>query len=145
MIEAKYCNDIELVNILQPMMDKLTNLQNNVIAQIKWNGNIIKFDNLIKFEDESVIKAVDDLINKIGHNQDANQGLYHAEKKAVAFVLNQNEQEMDILIETNLRMCRDCHRFFLKLSQYYPSKLIVVVDPRRTHNFSNAKCSCGVY
>ena len=70
-IEANYCKHTKLISILEPMINKLRNINKNVIAKVTSSIDDIcyHFDNLIKFEDESILKMVDDLLNKIGFIQ----------------------------------------------------------------------------
>lgn len=147
-IEANYCKDIELISILEPIVNKKSSIDKNVIAKVisSIDNVCYSFDNLIKFEDENVLKLVDDLLKEINFNDSLSP--YHAEKKALAFILDRYKGDhnlMDVSIEVNFRICRDCHKFFLCVSDYYPSKIIKVNDSRKIHTFCNGKCSCGAY
>ena len=66
---------------------------------------------------------------------------HHAEKKALAFLLNQKVNDIEICV--NMRMCRDCHSFFKAVSRYYHHVSIQCVDPRTRHRFKNGECTCG--
>ena len=66
----------------------------------------------------------------------------HAEKKALAFLLEQSSQ--DLVVNVNMRMCADCHRFYAAVSKRVTSRLIVCNDRHSQHRFQNGECSCGL-
>ena len=119
-----------------------------VIATFECNGSIQRIDN----QDED--SCVDDLMDTIGYAVDIHQYpelknisgktkciQYHAEKKALAHLWNQNVMKIDISV--NLRMCRDCHSFFKAFTKYYSDRSVCCTDPRTRHIFENGQCSCG--
>jgi len=65
--------------------------------------------------------------------------LFHAEKKALAILLEAGEHNPRITV--NLRMCIDCHEFFKEASGYLGVP-ITVVDLQTTHQFRWGSCSC---
>eukprot|EP01084_Bolivina_argentea_P062285 113889_1 len=66
----------------------------------------------------------------------------HAEKKALAILLNQTEHCEYIKIYVSMRMCMDCHNFFKLISKCY-KRTIECVDPKKQHIFKNGQClSC---
>lgn len=54
---------------------------------------------------------------------------YHAEKRALAFLIDQNVKNIEI--EVSMRMCSDCHRFFCSVSQKYNDRKIICIDPNK--------------
>ena len=141
-IEAVYCNDDALLSMLKPLMDKRENLQNRIVAEIECEGERMYFDNLSVNEDHSILRLVRALAERVNHTY-SNRIVYHAEKKALAFVMDRDEMAMDITISINFRMCIDCHMFFLRVSDRYPMKTIVVNSPGTVHHFNHGQCSCG--
>ena len=153
---AAKVGDKELIQTLQPILtSKMEEDRVDVVAQLTMDGmdERVRFDNFYKFEHDSILQTIQDLIKETEHRIDTKQHpeidavsahrliAYHAEKKALAFALNKGA--MDITIRLNLRMCNDCHRFFCNVSSLHPSKEITVFDPRKRHNFRNGTCSCA--
>ena len=149
--------DSELIDLLHPIIQKLGNVH-YVVAEVKYNGNTVAFDNFYKYldddvENQNILKSIDCLMEEIGHCVDTNQHRhemsedtshnlikYHAEKKALAFALNKGID--NILITVNLQMCNDCHSFFCSISKHYPLKNIIVIDPKTKHEFNSGSCLC---
>jgi len=65
---------------------------------------------------------------------------YHAEKKALSVLLFEQKQAKVHKISVSIPMCRDCHNFFAKMSNFYECE-IECVDPSGTHLFKNGFCS----
>ena len=67
---------------------------------------------------------------------------YHAEKKALAVLLttNTNNDNHNLCITISMRMCRDCHNFFAKMSGHL-NKTIECVDVNGIHVFERGVCS----
>lgn len=66
---------------------------------------------------------------------------YHAEKKALAILLDEDKDNENIEITISMSMCNDCHSFFENVSKCYNNKTIKCVDIKGTHTFNNGKCS----
>ena len=64
----------------------------------------------------------------------------HAEKKALAMLLSNGEDELTIYINFNASM--DCHEFF-KISSQMLGRRIQLRQPQMTHTFSAGNCSCN--
>lgn len=69
---------------------------------------------------------------------------YHSEKIAVAFMLINTGDGVDIRVVKNLRICGDCHLFIKLVSKLY-KRQIVVRDRSRFHHFTHGLCSCNEY
>ena len=64
----------------------------------------------------------------------------HAEKKALAMLLSNGEDELSISI--NFNACMDCHEFF-KISSQMLGRGIQLRQPQMTHTFIAGNCSCN--
>ncbi len=69
---------------------------------------------------------------------------YHAERKAVALLLEKNPQENTFEIWMNLSMCKNCHWFFECLSSHLSGRTFRVMAKDTLHNFQGGTCSCGL-
>lgn len=68
----------------------------------------------------------------------------HTEKLALAFALMNCGGEGLVRIGKNLRVCRDCHKFFKYITLIYNMQ-IIMKDPNRFHCFNKGCCSCSDY
>jgi len=64
----------------------------------------------------------------------------HAEKKALAMLRSNGEDELSISI--NFNACMDCHEFF-KISSQMLGRRIQLRQPQMTHTFIAGNCSCN--
>merc|ERR1711977_787631 len=64
----------------------------------------------------------------------------HAEKKALAGILSQGEDELSVSI--NFDACMDCHEFFKSSSRMQGCR-ILLRQPQMTHTFIDDNCSCN--
>ena len=64
----------------------------------------------------------------------------HAEKKALADLLNSDAKELEISI--NFRMCVDCHAFMKGASRLL-GRAVLVREPKLLHSFADGVCSCN--
>ncbi|XP_057951804.1 pentatricopeptide repeat-containing protein At5g52850, chloroplastic [Malania oleifera] len=69
---------------------------------------------------------------------------YHSEKLAVAFGLLNMPTVAPIRIFKNIRICRDCHKFIMIITQLVDRE-IIVRDGNRFHSFKKGACSCRGY
>ena len=90
--------------------------------------------------DSSLDRLLDSVAEEIGFEAAA-FARYHAEKKALAFLLRGDAESIRIFV--SLRMCRDCHAFFAAVSRRHAQLEIECVDPNTRHTFRNGQCSCG--
>ena len=58
-------------------------------------------------------------------------------KKLVLF--DKNSKNEEIVINTSMRMCDDCHKFFCVMSEHMNRK-IQCNDTKKCHIFENGKC-----
>eukprot|EP01083_Nonionella_stella_P197776 726837_1 len=70
--------------------------------------------------------------------------LRHSEKLALMYGLLTTPQHYLLVINKNLRICRDCHNF-IKLTSAMKNRKIIVSDVNRVHVFQDGKCSCNEY
>ncbi|KAK4274207.1 hypothetical protein QN277_017469 [Acacia crassicarpa] len=68
--------------------------------------------------------------------------IYHSEKLAIAFGLENLPNSSPIRVTKSTIMCRDCHNF-IKFVSKLTSREIVVRDSKRLHKFVFGQCSCG--
>jgi hypothetical protein len=68
--------------------------------------------------------------------------IYHSEKLAITFGLENLPNSSPIRVVKNTLMCRDCHNF-MKYISTLTSREIIVKDSKRLHKFVNGQCSCG--
>ncbi|GAU48510.1 hypothetical protein TSUD_244300 [Trifolium subterraneum] len=68
--------------------------------------------------------------------------IYHSEKLAITFGLENLPNSSPIRVVKNTLMCRDCHNF-MKYISALTSREIIVKDSKRLHKFVNGQCSCG--
>eukprot|EP01083_Nonionella_stella_P144751 452450_1 len=155
---ALLAQDKELIDVLKPRIEAL-NVIHPVIAEVNYNDTVVRFDNFYKYlkndvGNAAILQKVDQLIREVDHTIDVSQHTemheddayklisYHAEKKALAFVLSNAVD--NITIKINLVMCNDCHTFFCKVSKKNQQNFIVI-DPKVKHKFQNGHCSCSKY
>ena len=140
--------------------NRLCNLLSDLLKEERFEDVVTKvgdrsFNNLYKRESKFILALVDSLIERVAHKVDVSNHpevksdanilkmiSYHSEKKALAYLLHQNESN-HISMTVNMRMCTDCHNLFAAVSWQYPNKNIVCIDPKIKHRFKNGKCSCG--
>ena len=149
-------NHEEMKKLLWEYLKDETNYV-DVIANCEINGDIYSFNNLYnKTDDKYVLNLVDELIEKSNHKIDITHHpetqiddmnkykmiSYHSEKKALAFILSEEDDGDIIKINVNMRMCVDCHNFFCNVSKLYPKKVIQCIDPKMKHIFVSGECSC---
>lgn len=70
------------------------------------------------------------------------QTIYHSEKLAVAFGLENLPNSSPIRVTKSTLMCRDCHNF-IKYTSKLTGREIIIRDSKRLHRFVNGQCSCG--
>lgn len=68
--------------------------------------------------------------------------IYHSEKLAIAFGLENLPNSSPIRVVKSTSMCKDCHSF-IKYVSTLTSREIIVKDSKRLHKFVNGQCSCG--
>ena len=148
------CNHIEIKENIWNILNNHNNYHINVLSTFIYNNKQYIMNNLFYNESKQILKITDNLIKNINHKinislfpEFSNKNIaykaicYHSEKKSLAFLINKNID--NIKINVNLKMCKDCHIFFCKVSKYYKNKKIICIDPNITHLFKNGKCySC---
>ena len=82
-------------------------------------------------------------VNDFGEYREQNLW-YHSEKLALAFGLISVPVDTPIMIKKNLRTCGDCHTVMKFASEIF-TRVIIVRDINRFHQFTNGSCSCGDY
>eukprot|EP01083_Nonionella_stella_P228318 809252_1 len=103
---------------------------NDIVSKVKLNGYTPDF---------SVITR-----ELIGTETEEEIVFTHSEKLAVIFGLCNTEKDYEIVVNKNLRICNDCHRFMKVLSKTVRRDL-TISDAHRVHIFSDGKCSCNDY
>ncbi|AES98329.2 putative tetratricopeptide-like helical domain, DYW domain-containing protein [Medicago truncatula] len=68
--------------------------------------------------------------------------IYHSEKLAITFGLENLPNSSPVRVVKNTLMCRDSHNF-VKYISTLTSREIIVKDSKRLHKFVNGQCSCG--
>ncbi|KAF7817065.1 pentatricopeptide repeat-containing protein [Senna tora] len=79
--------------------------------------------------------------NEISEEEETN-AIYHSEKLAIAFGLENLPNSSPIRVIKSTIMCRDCHNF-IKYASKVTGREIIIRDTKRLHKFVNGKCSCG--
>lgn len=70
--------------------------------------------------------------------------LMHSEKIALIYGLMHTNKDYDIVINKNLRICKDCHNF-IKFASKVEDRRITVADANRVHIFDGGHCSCNEF
>ncbi|KAJ1633728.1 hypothetical protein T492DRAFT_979508 [Pavlovales sp. CCMP2436] len=81
-----------------------------------------------------------DFVERASGAQLASSLRLHAEKKALASLLERGETELAVRI--NLKVCADCHAFF-KGASLALGRQIRVREPKLLHTFERGECSCA--
>ncbi|KAL5102502.1 hypothetical protein RYX36_006829 [Vicia faba] len=68
--------------------------------------------------------------------------IYHSEKLAITFGLENLPNSSPIRVVKNTLMCRDCHSFVKCISRL-TNREIIIKDSKKLHKFVNGQCSCG--
>ncbi|KAK7301077.1 hypothetical protein RJT34_11936 [Clitoria ternatea] len=68
--------------------------------------------------------------------------IYHSEKLAITFGLENLPCSSPIRVVKSTLMCRDCHDF-IKYVSTLTGREIIVKDSKRLHKFVEGQCSCG--
>ncbi|KAJ1421341.1 Tetratricopeptide-like helical domain superfamily [Sesbania bispinosa] len=68
--------------------------------------------------------------------------IYHSEKLAITFGLENLPNSSPVRVVKNTLMCRDCHNFIKHVSAL-TGREIIVKDSKRLHKFVNGQYSCG--
>ncbi|KAK7321288.1 hypothetical protein VNO77_31778 [Canavalia gladiata] len=68
--------------------------------------------------------------------------IYHSEKLAITFGLENLPNSSPIRVVKSTLMCRDCHSFIMYVSTL-TGREIIIKDSKRLHKFVNGQCSCG--
>ncbi|CAK8537787.1 unnamed protein product [Lathyrus sativus] len=75
-------------------------------------------------------------------HEESSSTIYHSEKLAITFGLENLPNSSPIRIVKNTLMCRDCHNF-VKYISTLTSREIIVKDSKKLHKFVDGQCSCG--
>ncbi|CAL5189526.1 unnamed protein product [Lathyrus oleraceus] len=75
-------------------------------------------------------------------HEESSSTIYHSEKLAITFGLENLPNSSPIRVVKNTLMCRDCHNF-VKYISTLSSREIIVKDSKKLHKFVNGQCSCG--
>ncbi|KAL2317586.1 hypothetical protein Fmac_031462 [Flemingia macrophylla] len=68
--------------------------------------------------------------------------IYHSEKLAITFGLENLPKFSPIRVVKNTLICRDCHNF-IKYVTTLTGREIILKDSKRLHKFVDGECSCG--
>ncbi|KAJ6291524.1 hypothetical protein OIU76_023576 [Salix suchowensis] len=86
-----------------------------------------------------------DLVTMDVSEEEKEGNLYHhSEKLALAYGILKTTSGSEVRISKNLRICYDCHNWIKMVSRLL-SRVIIVRDRIRFHQFENGLCSCGDY
>ena len=154
---ANKCNNDKMTNILWNILKRKKqemNISKNVICSFELNGTAHFTEN--GYKKECVFKSVvliEELMQRINHSYDLLSALElnddvsrkrhlksHCEKKALSILLRHCD-DAEITMSVSMRMCCDCHNFFVGVSKLYSDRIINCKDPRGVHSFSNGICS----
>ncbi|CAJ2652253.1 unnamed protein product [Trifolium pratense] len=83
-----------------------------------------------------------EICDKEEDEKTSSPSIYHSEKLAITFGLENLPNSSPIRVVKNTLMCRDCHNF-MKYISTLTSREIIVKDSKRLHKFVNGQCSCG--
>ncbi|KAJ6348884.1 hypothetical protein OIU77_006465 [Salix suchowensis] len=84
-----------------------------------------------------------DLVTMDVSEEEKEGNLYHhSEKLALAYGILKTTSGSEVRISKNLRICYDCHNWIKMVSRLL-SRVIIVRDRIRFHQFENGLCSCG--
>eukprot|EP01083_Nonionella_stella_P195156 719162_1 len=143
--------------------DKMDRIRNNVKSKSKGhgmshvyvNGRIRTFVAGDMGFDEELMRLSSQLKNVYGFQHDLSaitkrmdddekeiELCRHSEKVALMYGLMNADNEYEIVVNNNLRMCNDCHGFIKLVSKLYDRKL-TVSDPNHVHLFQNGQCICN--
>ncbi|XP_027333225.1 pentatricopeptide repeat-containing protein At3g24000, mitochondrial-like [Abrus precatorius] len=83
-----------------------------------------------------------EISNEEEEEKTSSSTIYHSEKLAITFGLENLPNSSPIRVVKNTSICRDCHNF-IKYISTLTGREIIVKDSKRLHRFVNGQCSCG--
>nr|XP_043622793.1 pentatricopeptide repeat-containing protein At4g14850-like [Erigeron canadensis] len=94
--------------------------------------------------EEGYVPDLDNDFHNVERSEKERLLSFHSEKLAVAFGLISTPPKAPIRVKKNLRICKDCHKFFKYVSKVVKRE-IIIRDIMRFHHFRDGSCSCGDY
>ena len=135
---------------------RVNQLESNIVAMFRLNGQHYLMQNEVDRECSfDSMSKLNQLMAESGYEIDTSVCVgslinanvrekhlkYHAEKKALAILLNQSDlHDAELSVTVSMKMCRDCHNFFGAMSKY-TQRQIKCIDPEMEHLFENGKCT----
>ncbi|XP_058758289.1 putative pentatricopeptide repeat-containing protein At5g52630 [Vicia villosa] len=123
--------------------DRVYSFETNDIAQVQTSLVSKSLEDLLAKAKNLGYEMLENVeISDKEHEEKTSSTIYHSEKLAIAFGLENLPNSSPIRVVKNTLMCRDCHNF-VKYISTLTSREIIVRDSKRLHKFVNGQCSCG--
>lgn len=123
--------------------DRLYSFETNDIANVQTSLVSKSLEDLLAKAKNLGYEMLENVeISDKEHEEKTSSTIYHSEKLAIAFGLENLPNSLPIRVVKNTLMCRDCHNF-VKYISTLTSREIIVKDSKRLHKFVNGQCSCG--